>query len=679
MKKLVINLPHRQDRRELFQENNKDLQDWEFIEAINGFDISYQDVLDMGYDVNYKWRSSTADGVKRMKKGEIGCSISHLECWKIVAESDKPMIIMEDDAVINWDLWDEKYYEEVINRDDCEFLYLQHNDAHPEPYLEDRVLDHETDENLISPNWPYNMTAYVLTPECAQNLVDGFSKRLCIVDEHLPFLHRHNKIALWALKVDSCNQIPRSDNQSSIEVNTFEEDRFKDWKNVHFCTIGTDDKKLKKLVESAEKYDVPLKNIANDYDWQDDMQGFGGGPKIKMMYDFLCSDEVHDNDIVLFTDGYDTLFVDDGETIVERFLELNYDLVWAGESSLWPCPDDEQLINGFNQKYNDYRMNEKNPGPDKPMTPYLYLNSGGYIGRAWMIRNLFSEYENAADFCEATDHNTFIDDQEFCQRLFTRHSDWPLGQCIDYEAYIFQTNEEQISKLDNGQMWNPLTNTCGCIYHGNNLNTNWPTYERVYENHVASEDYFLETPPLFKTNQYRRFDVLEKDMIVVEFMDDRQCYELINLAEQFGQFQSLEDDKFPAQEIRLKELGLFNQLQKVWEENIYPIVEKYWHPLEMYGMRDAFVMKYTMDTQRSLNLHTDASLVTGSVKLNDNYTGGELYFPRQNISNKDIECGRMILFPGAVTHGHTSTELTSGVKYSLTMWSSRYPGDIIGK
>ena len=94
-------------------------------------------------------------------------------------------------------------------------------------------------------------------------------------------------------------------------------------------------------------------------------------------------------------------------------------------------------------------------------------------------------------------------------------------------------------------------------------------------------------------------------------------------------------------------------------------------------MRDAFVMKYTMDTQRSLNLHTDASLVTGSVKLNDDYTGGELYFPRQGISNKDIPPGKMILFPGAVTHGHTSTELTKGAKYSLTMWSSRYPGDIL--
>ena len=99
--------------------------------------------------------------------------------------------------------------------------------------------------------------------------------------------------------------------------------------------------------------------------------------------------------------------------------------------------------------------------------------------------------------------------------------------------------------------------------------------------------------------------------------------------------------------------------------------------MEMYGMRDGFVMRYAMNTQRKLNLHTDASLVTGSVKLNDNYEGAELVFPRQGISNKDIPIGKCILFPGTVTHGHECTELKSGVKYSLTMWSCRYPGDMI--
>ena len=137
----------------------------------------------------------------------------------------------------------------------------------------------------------------------------------------------------------------------------------------------------------------------------------------------------------------------------------------------------------------------------------------------------------------------------------------------------------------------------------------------------------------------------------------------------------MEYDKFPAQEIRLKELGLWEELESHWQKHIVPLIESYWKPMEMYGLRDAFVMRYSVDTQKDLPLHTDASLVTGSIKLNDDYEGADLVYPRQNFSNKDIPVGKCILFPGMVTHGHACQTLTKGVKYSFTIWSNRYPGD----
>ena len=108
-----------------------------------------------------------------------------------------------------------------------------------------------------------------------------------------------------------------------------------------------------------------------------------------------------------------------------------------------------------------------------------------------------------------------------------------------------------------------------------------------------------------------------------------------------------------------------------------PAAEKYWFPLKMYGIRDVFVMKYTKDTQNKLALHHDASLVTGSIKLNEAYEGGSLNFPRQGVTNDNTPIGHCILFPGQVTHGHECVELTSGVKYSLTIWTSRYEGDVL--
>ena len=173
-----------------------------------------------------------------------------------------------------------------------------------------------------------------------------------------------------------------------------------------------------------------------------------------------------------------------------------------------------------------------------------------------------------------------------------------------------------------------------------------------------------------------KIDILEKDMIVVDFMTQSQCERLIEMGDKHGEWAPLPEDKFPAYEIRVKELGLWDELSKHWQEHVVPIVDKYWKPIEMYGMRDAFIMRYSVDTQKSLALHNDASLVTGSVKLNDDYRGASLVYPRQGVSNDDVPCGKMILFPGMVTHGHECTELLSGTKYSFTMWTSRYPGDV---
>ena len=76
-----------------------------------------------------------------------------------------------------------------------------------------------------------------------------------------------------------------------------------------------------------------------------------------------------------------------------------------------------------------------------------------------------------------------------------------------------------------------------------------------------------------------------------------------------------------------------------------------------------------MDTQKSLPPHHDDSFITGSVKLNSNYDGAEVLFPRKNFTNRHIEVGDLLLWPGNITHLHESTELISGEKYSLTIWT----------
>jgi hypothetical protein len=67
-------------------------------------------------------------------------------------------------------------------------------------------------------------------------------------------------------------------------------------------------------------------------------------------------------------------------------------------------------------------------------------------------------------------------------------------------------------------------------------------------------------------------------------------------------------------------------------------------------------------------MHHDVAQVSASIKLNDTYEGAVLEFPRQQFTNADTSVGDLIAWPSMVTHPHASTQLTSGVKYSLTIW-----------
>lgn len=60
--------------------------------------------------------------------------------------------------------------------------------------------------------------------------------------------------------------------------------------------------------------------------------------------------------------------------------------------------------------------------------------------------------------------------------------------------------------------------------------------------------------------------------------------------------------------------------------------------------------------------------VSSIVYLNDNYSGGELFFPYMDIKWKP-EAGDMVFFPSTYIYAHASLPVTEGVKYSaVTMF-----------
>ena len=626
MKKIVINLKHRQDRLEHFMSVNQKLGDIELIEAVNGWHIDHDQMQKNGFAVNHKWRDPFKN--RRITKGEVGCFISHYKAWQQVLAFNEPVLILEDDAIIDFYKYKSgKRLEHIVEDHKPDLLYLGYNENIPE----NKDTEHK-DCHLV--RYPYNTHAYILTPEGANELLNsGFHRKIIPVDE--VFSAMTDRLKMWALKDQCASQAPRDSLGTDIEP---ESDLcwFQDF-NAHAITIGSDTTKCLKLNESSRQHGFTVTNIGANKEWLGGtMEGQGGGHKIKMLQEYLGT--LPDNDVVLFTDAYDVFFVTDLDNIVRRYMDFSVEILFSAEKACWP----------------DESMAEKHPPAE---TDYKFLNSGGFIGRVGALKDLFSEELLASD-----------DDQLYIQRIWTYDtSRWSMA--LDYEQYIFQTNESNLT-IRNKQLWNDFTGCYPAIYHGNGGIAAKATLDNYYNTLYGS----TPTTGLYIPHK-GKVEILEKDMLLVDFMSPSQCERLIELSDNHGGWAPLEGDKFPAYEIRMKEMGLWTELQQHWEETLYPIIEKHWWPMQMYGLRDAFVMRYSVDTQKTLPMHNDASLVTGSVKLNEAYKGASLNFPRQGITNDDVPVGKMILFPGMVTHGHECTELLEGVKYSLTMWSSRYPGD----
>lgn len=53
--------------------------------------------------------------------------------------------------------------------------------------------------------------------------------------------------------------------------------------------------------------------------------------------------------------------------------------------------------------------------------------------------------------------------------------------------------------------------------------------------------------------------------------------------------------------------------------------------------------------------------------VNDDYEGGELYFPRQDVTVWP-EKGKAVIFPSGVTHPHTVRPVLKGTRYTVVSW-----------
>lgn len=122
-----------------------------------------------------------------------------------------------------------------------------------------------------------------------------------------------------------------------------------------------------------------------------------------------------DEEIVLFTDGYDAVFMSREEEILQKFKRTKRDLLFSAETNCWPDPT----------------LAAKHPVAS---TPYRYLNSGGFIGKIGVIKEFMDD--NTFDTNQFKNSN-----QHLWMNRFLNHSD-RIG--LDTTCEIFCTFSPEI-------------------------------------------------------------------------------------------------------------------------------------------------------------------------------------------------------------------------------------------
>jgi len=579
------------------------------VKAVDGREQTPESIAP--FKVSKEWRDPSSG--RRITQGEVGCAMSHIKAWKLCTVLDEPIIVLEDDV----EVLNSNYQELVKKYSNYDFLYLGYKDMQGEC----EVINSE----LKKPKFTYWMCSYYITPKVAQALIDYYlNNPLIPADEAGPaVLNIHRDPALnqnLSFKVASFITPLMEPFKGAFEVSETEKSPL--WKDFDFRIVscGTDETRMEKNLSDIDV------NIGKGVSWRGGtMQGPGGGQKINLMKQYLSS--VPDDSIIMFIDGYDTFLAASREEILDRYLGFDKEIVFSAEKTCWP---DTNIATQFPESHTEFR----------------YLNSGTYIGTAKSLKKLFSN--------PIEDHE---DDQLYMQREFLSNKH---DIVLDVESYLFfcLADAENDAVIGSNFIVNKATRCTTCVIHGNGGERTKEVFDTLYK----------------KWNNLN-ITLLDKDIVCIPGLFTREwCQSLIEACERQGNWHQLPNDIVPGQEIRLNTLNdksFKRDFYKEYENVVRPALEKYWPKLKAPKIRDLFVIKYIGGHQTSLPLHHDMSMISAAIKLNDDYTGGLLNFPRQKTTNESLEIGDGVFWPAQVTHPHESLPLESGVKYSLVLWTAR--------
>jgi hypothetical protein len=169
--------------------------------------------------------------------------------------------------------------------------------------------------------------------------------------------------------------------------------------------------------------------------------------KFYSMVDYIKEHNLENSsDLIMFTDGYDTLFTPGKHNITAKFRAFNRPLVLSAEKNCYPANTPACIHkDAYPESHNVFR----------------YANSGGYLGEGWAVYKMLSE-------CLGK-YNVDNNDQYLAHMFFLDNRDMiALDYNQDVFSTLYHTKFEDYSYDKNlNQITNLITGSHPVILHGN--------------------------------------------------------------------------------------------------------------------------------------------------------------------------------------------------------------------
>jgi hypothetical protein len=175
--------------------------------------------------------------------------------------------------------------------------------------------------------------------------------------------------------------------------------------------------------------------------------------KITILMDFISNISIDKSEILLFTDAYDTLILENEEAILSKFYDFKCDILFNAESNFWPPVEN-----------NEHRKRTKDIFDNESTSKWRYLNSGAYIGYIWAIEMMLDFCINEFKISQISDDQLLF--QEFYMKQKLSNS---LKLLVDTDCRIFCTFFDSRNDyfLDKFRVINSTNHNIASVIHSN--------------------------------------------------------------------------------------------------------------------------------------------------------------------------------------------------------------------